>query len=190
MGNGESFELRVKALIEAELQDGSLGLSSAHTKVYHRRGYWSKDREREIIVDVAIESCRPGESEPFLIWVWECKDYGSDAVPVDDLEEFHSKLEQLQQHRMKGTCITRKGFQSGAITYAKSKGISLARVLDPGRIRRITEEVGPADTIERGLEYPYEQSLFWDFYGVTSQGQPARSLGELLRLEVASTATT
>ncbi len=42
---------------------------------------------------------------------------------MDEVEEFHDKMRQVGAH--KGTIVTRLGFQSSAITYAKSHRIGL-----------------------------------------------------------------
>ena len=57
------------------------------------------------------------------IWIIECKDYPDRRVGVDEVEEFSSKLGQVAAH--KGTIVTRKGFQSGAISLATSYKIGL-----------------------------------------------------------------
>ena len=75
MTDGTAFELEVKRLLEDELASGLLGLEPSATRVHHRRPYFSRDRGKDIIVDVSIELTRPGSAGPFLIWVWECKSY-------------------------------------------------------------------------------------------------------------------
>ncbi len=62
-------------------------------------------------------------TEPVLIWLWECKDYPNRKVKVDEIEELHSKKMQVGAH--KATVVTRNGFQSSAVAFAKSNGIGL-----------------------------------------------------------------
>ena len=51
----------------------------------------------------------------------------SHGVPVDDVGEFHAKLDQADADRTKGRMITPIGYEKGAFEYARSKGISLWR---------------------------------------------------------------
>lgn len=120
----ERFEDEVAAHIKREIAEYSLGLQETHCKVYQRKPYYSKTRESDIVFDVAIEVLpTPDAPTPLLIWVWECKDYPARTVSVDEVEEFAEKLRQVGAH--KGTIATRKGFQSGAETVAKSYRIGL-----------------------------------------------------------------
>jgi hypothetical protein len=56
----------------------------------------------------------------------ECKNY-SHPVPVDDAEEFFSKVQQVAAANAKGIIASTASFQSGTRTFAKSKGIGLLR---------------------------------------------------------------
>lgn len=106
---GESFEIEVYDMLN-DILETEFGLSPKIASVYHKKGYYSKDREKDIITDVSIELKRPNATEPFLIWIWECKDYAH-RVPIDDVEEFHSKLEQIGMDKTKGTVAARSEFQ-------------------------------------------------------------------------------
>jgi hypothetical protein len=129
MKKGYRLETQVKAAVEELIQSGTLGLTKRYCKVFLNKGYYSKDRNNEIIVDVSIELIPPKTSAPSLLWIWECKDY-SRAVPVDDIEEFHAKLEQIAADKTKGTMITTGRYQESTIQYALSKGIGLTRLID------------------------------------------------------------
>jgi hypothetical protein len=124
---GKEFEIEVKNALERVLSAGELGLEPSHAKIHHRKGYCSRDRGKKIIIDISIELFPKDAQTPVLIWVWECKDYNR-LVPVDDVEEFHSKLEQIGADNTKGTIITRNGFQRSAFQYAQAKGIGLCRL--------------------------------------------------------------
>lgn len=134
---GASFEIEVYNMLN-EILETEFGLSPKLASVYHKKGYYSKDRGKDIITDVSIEIKRPSATEPYLIWIWECKDYDH-RVPIDDVEEFHSKLEQIGMDKTKGTIAARSEFQESCITYAKSKGIMLTRMLAPGTRLYVTE---------------------------------------------------
>ena len=82
-------------------------------------------------------------TDPFFLWIWECKDYSS-PIPVNELEEFHSKLEQIGADNTKGTMITSNGwFQSGALNYARSKRIGLVRMLPEDQVEIIMQCMTP-----------------------------------------------
>lgn len=119
-----NFEEEVAVYIEKEVREGSIPIPASAAKVRRKPAYYSKDRESHIIFDVSIEVRRsPSDDSPFLIWIWECKDYPTHNVTVEEVEEFHSKLRQIGAH--KGTMVTRSGFQKGAITLAKTHRIGL-----------------------------------------------------------------
>lgn len=127
VNSGEQFELEIFSAVQEYVSSGFLGLLREACRVFHHKAYESRDRRSNIIFDVSIEVYMPGADEPHIIWAWECKDYRR-LVEVGDVEQFHAKLEQIGADRTKGTMVTRSGFQEGAIEYARSKGIGLARV--------------------------------------------------------------
>jgi Restriction endonuclease len=185
MTDGTAFEVEVKGLLEEELASGALGLQPSTTRIYHHKCYFSRDRGKDIIVDVSIELTRPGSAEPFLIWVWECKAYGG-RIPVNDVEELHGKLEQIGLHRVKGTLVARGDFQESTLTYAASKGISIARVVPDGTLMRLTESNRPVDwRARRALTAAEPSDMEYPFVAQTSQGRGAVFLSDFIRGELA-----
>jgi len=138
---GEAFEERVFEALAAEVQAGRLWVSPNSVKVFKKRAYYSRDRDSNVITDVAIEAYLPGRDRPSLVWVFECKDY-SGAVPVDDLEEFHAKLQQIGEDNTKGTFVTSGALQRGALAYARSKKIGVVRLLPDSQIIHVIEFLG------------------------------------------------
>jgi len=185
MEKGKAFETELKHLLEAELNRGALGIVPKSARVFSRKSYPSLYRHKPIIVDVSLELYRPGAEEPFLIWVWECKNY-KHPVPVGDIEEFHAKLEQIGLYKTKGTVACRNGFQRGAISYASVKGIGLARVLSDGSIIRLREAIRKVskNSIELGLTEPDTRQLESMFYGISSSGQGVTSFSEMTLIEI------
>jgi len=120
----QSFEDEVAEHVEKEINFCNLGLKPDTARVIKKPRYYSKLRESDIIFDVSIEVW-PFEAatQPTLVWIWECKNYPNRNVSVDEVEEFHDKLDQVAAH--KGTIASRQGFAKGAITLAKSYGIAL-----------------------------------------------------------------
>src|SRR2546422_1033434 len=101
MAKGLSFEIEVFETIKKDITEGKLGLIPHSCKVFHQKGYYSRDRLSKIITDVSIEVYMAAARRESILWVWECKDYSS-PVPASDIEEFHAKLEQIGADKTKG----------------------------------------------------------------------------------------
>lgn len=187
MRSGESFEQEVKGLIEYHIKQGDLGIDTQLVKVFLHKGYWSRVRGKPITMDVSVELYRRGAVEPYLVWIWECKDYRH-RVPVDDVEEFHTKLEQIGLHKTKGTMVCRNGFQESTIRVAEAYGISLARILPDGSVIRLMEAAGEP-TISReftvfGLTQPDTEQLTTLVYGLSSSSKSVTDIGDLIAQEI------
>lgn len=187
MAKGLAYELEVAKAIEEKLADGSLGLDPAQAKVRHKPAYFSRDRQKDISFDVAVELYRNGSSEFYWVWVWECKNY-SHRVPVEDAEEFHAKLEQVGADRTKGTMVSPIGFEKGTVEYAKAKGIGLCRYITEGSLVHLMEDSrGVADSdILRALTVPETTGFrfYGFFYGLTSSGELTTDRRALIRAEL------
>jgi len=131
---GNAFEDRVFRYIQGELSSDRLHVPNARSKAYQKKGYYSKDRNSEIITDISIETFLPDASDYSLLTVIECKDYSS-AVPVSDVEEFHSKVQQITGDNVKAILFTTAALQSSALNFAKSKGIGVARYLPDDQVK-------------------------------------------------------
>ena len=187
MGSGEALEQEVKELLEDHIKQGDLGVNAQLVKVFLHKGYWSRVRGKPITMDVSLELYRRGAGEPYLVWIWECKDY-HDRVPVDDVEEFHTKLEQIGLHKTKGTIVCRNGFQESAVRVAEAYGISLARILPDGSVIRLMEAAFEP-TVSRdfavfGLTQPDTEQLTTLVYGLSSSSKGVTDIGDLIALEV------
>jgi hypothetical protein len=121
----EDFEQEVAARITREVEFYRTSINPRMARVRHRPAYLSRDRGANIVFDVAVEAWEDGTTEPSLIWVIECKDYPNRRVDVGEVEEFAQKLDQIAAMRVKGTMITRLGFQEAALRFAAARGISL-----------------------------------------------------------------
>ncbi len=133
VAKGDAFEEETFLVLKEELEAGRLGVSPSSGRIFKRKGYYSKDREKDIIVDISIEVWLPGADNYSMLWVCECKDYGR-SVPVDDVEEFKSKLDQIAGKNIKGVVATRNAFQDGAITYARNQGLGLVRIMPEDQV--------------------------------------------------------
>src|SRR5688572_9084792 len=123
---GITLEKRIYDLFQSEIDADRFWAKKENCKVYWKQGYYSKDRAREIIFDVAVEVFLPGAKEYSALVLIECKNY-SHPVPVDDVEEFYSKVQQVAAANAKAVIASTAPFQSGTRTFAKSKGIGLMR---------------------------------------------------------------
>lgn len=122
---GNVFESKVRSIVEETIIIGQIGIKEELCKVFSKKGYYSKDREKEIIFDLSIEVWpRNAENYSFLVLI-ECKSYSSSDVPVSDVEEFYAKIDQVSGVNVKGIFITDSNFQSGAFNYARAKGMML-----------------------------------------------------------------
>jgi hypothetical protein len=133
---GDTFENEIFNYLENALKNKQLGLDPEFCKIYRKKKYYSKDRKSDIIVDISLELWLKDAPNWSILWVWECKNL-SHAVPVDDVEEFHSKIEQIAGDNVKGGIATKNGLQKGAINYAKSKGLAVVRVMPESQIEWI-----------------------------------------------------
>lgn len=124
---GNKFEDQVKSIMNDLLNDPTFYLNNKSSKVLSKKQYYSESRKGNIIVDISIESYF-GESQDYsMLTIVECKNL-SHPVPVDDVEELDSKLNQIGAHNTKGMIFSKSGFQKSALNLAKSKGIALVRV--------------------------------------------------------------
>ena len=106
--------------------------------VHHQKVYTGRISKRDIKVDVSFNYSVAGADLLFLV---ECKCYNH-PVPVDEVEEFHSKIDDIGAH--KGIMVTTVGFQDGAVKTAKGRGIALAlltKEFHQGELRYVVNSV-------------------------------------------------
>jgi hypothetical protein len=111
--------------------------------VHHQKVYRGRISQRDIKIDVSFNYTIAGADLLFLV---ECKCYNH-AVPVDDVEEFHSKIDDIGAH--KGIMVTTVGFQDGTIRTAKGRGIALALLTkehQEGELVYVVNRIGPMTT--------------------------------------------
>lgn len=130
---GTEFENRVYKAISVLLRDDRFLFSSQYCEVFQQKGYYSKDREKPIKVDVAIEVRLPDTKEWSILCIIECKDYTKN-VPIDDIEELKAKLDQIAGKNVKGILCATSSFHETVMTYARNNGIGLCRMLPDDQI--------------------------------------------------------
>lgn len=131
---GTLFENKVYLIFQKMLESGNFLFAKNHCKLFQQKGYYSKDRQRLVKVDISIEVYLPDAEEWSILCVIECKDYNN-KIPIDDIEEFKSKLDQIAGKNIKGIFCTSNSFQSSVFPYAQFNGIGLCRVIDDSKIR-------------------------------------------------------
>ncbi|WNB74001.1 restriction endonuclease [Methylomonas koyamae] len=121
---GDKLEDQAFYVFESQIADDCFFSKREYCRIYKKKGYYSKDREKDIIFDISVEVILPGQDRYSLLFLIECKNYGH-SVPVDDVEEFFAKIQQVSGANVKGIVVSTNSFQDGAFKYAKSKGIGL-----------------------------------------------------------------
>ncbi|WP_085489646.1 restriction endonuclease [Paraburkholderia susongensis] len=101
-----------------------------------KKSYYSRDRDSDIVVDISIEVWIPGSDQWSVLWVCECKDY-SGSIPVDDVEEFKAKLDQITGANRKGLMVVSGALQQSALKYARANGIGIVRILPDDQVEHI-----------------------------------------------------
>jgi len=124
---GDTFEAKSKNIIKKIIDNHELSINPAHCTVKEKVKYYSIKRKGKITFDLSIEVKHPNADKPFLVCIIECKSL-SKPVPVDDIEEFESKVDGVQEFQTKKIVIAKNGFQSGAFNTAKTQGITLINV--------------------------------------------------------------
>lgn len=123
---GDKLESQVYHLISDEIAHDRFFLKKEHCKVFKKKGYYSKDRKKDIVFDVSIEASLPGQEIYSVLVLIECKNYRH-PVPVDDVEEFFAKIQQISGANIKGIIAATSSFQKGTVDFSRSKGIGLLR---------------------------------------------------------------
>jgi hypothetical protein len=131
---GDLLEGYIFDLFSQQIAAGDFWGNAKNCKIFQKKGYYSKDREKNIIFDVSIEFYLPGSSQYSLVTFIECKNY-SHSVSVDDVEEFFTKTQQVAASNSKAIIASTASFQSGAMTFARSKGIGLLRYFDSSNFK-------------------------------------------------------
>lgn len=130
---GDKFEDKVFEILSKMLAKGKLGLQPDSSKIFQKKKYYSRDRDSYITTDISIEVTFQGAPQPSMILVVECKDYGS-PIPVDDIEEFNSKVIQFTGLNIKAIFVTSNSLQRAALNYAKSRNIAVVRILPSDQV--------------------------------------------------------
>ncbi|MFM9884027.1 MAG: ImmA/IrrE family metallo-endopeptidase [Burkholderiales bacterium] len=170
---GNALERQIRDLFQTEIDADRFWAKKKNCKVFWKKGYYSKDRGTEIIFDVSIEVYLPGAREYSSLVLIECKNY-EHRVPVDDVEEFYAKVQQVAAANAKAVIASTASFQSGAREFAKSKGMGLIRYFSPNNFKwelkrspsatARTTSAEEAELVGFALAQEHFRSLAFDLY--------------------------
>lgn len=133
---GNEFEQNCYNLIKNAIENDEFGISPKNSKLFLKKKYFSSLRNRDITFDLSIEVWLPDAQRYSILCLIECKDYTNKKVPVDDVEEFILKINQIAGlgHCVKGIVISNNSFQSGSIEIAERAGLMLIEVTNDNKL--------------------------------------------------------
>ena len=150
VSRGTELELRVFSLLQRQIQANRFFAKPECCRIFHRKPYYSRDRRSEIVFDIAIEVSIPGIRIPSMVCLIECKHY-EHPVPVNDVEEFFAKVQQVAAANSKAILVSTNAFQRGAIEFAQAKGIGLLRVFPTAEFKWILHRSASSLPMPRSL---------------------------------------
>lgn len=139
---GNSFENQVFKYLQTELSKDNLFVPQKLSTIFQKKAYFSRDRGSTIVTDISIETSMPNATNYSLLTIVECKDY-SNNIPVDDIEEFHSKVQQISGDNVKAIFTTTSALQRAALAFARSKQIAVIRLLPNEQVQWIIYHMTP-----------------------------------------------
>jgi len=131
---GKELETQILSLFETQISNNKFYVKKENCKIFSQKGYYSKDRKKDILFDISIETNLPGHDDYSILILIECKNYNH-PVPVDDVEEFYSKIQQVSGANVKGILVSTNSFQEGTFNFCESKGIGLLRYYDKSNFK-------------------------------------------------------
>lgn len=176
---GNEFEDKIYELFRDYILSNRFWAKKECCKIYQKKGYFSKDRNKNIIFDIAIEISMPGETSYSSLVLIECKNY-ADKVPVGDVESFLMKAHQVSGGNIKAIVVSNNAFQEGAFSFSNSKGIGLLRYYDRSNLQWVLYR-SPSSIISsnfamndsagayEGLRKSCYESKYYDFFGCVDQ---------------------
>lgn len=172
---GDTLESKVFELFKEDISRDRFWARKESCRIYKQKGYYSKDRKKDIIFDVSIEIFLPGQKTYSSLVLIECKNYNH-KVPVDDVEEFFMKAQQISGGNIKAIVVSNNAFQEGAFNFSESKGIGLLRYYDRNNLDWILTR-SPSSIISssyastewsiayKGLHLEGFESRYFDLHG-------------------------
>ncbi|NOQ13381.1 MAG: ImmA/IrrE family metallo-endopeptidase [Methyloprofundus sp.] len=172
---GDDLEDKIYELFRNDISNGHFWAKTECCKIYQKKGYFSKDREKNIIFDISIEISLPGEKSYSSLVLIECKHYNK-KVPVGDVESFLMKAHQVSGGNIKAIVASNNSFQEGAFNFSRTKGIGLLRYYDRSNLEWVLHR-SPSSIVSSsfslnelsgaydGLHKIDYESKYFDFFG-------------------------
>jgi len=172
---GDELEDKIYELFRDDILSDRFWAKKECCKISQKKGYFSRDREKNIIFDISIEISLPGETSYSSLVLIECKHYAN-KVPVGDVESFLMKAQQVSGGNVKAIVVSNNAFQDGAFKFSKSKGIGLLRYYDRNSLEWVLHR-SPSSVISSnfalndwygahdGLHKSDYESKYFDFFG-------------------------
>lgn len=176
---GDRLEDQAFEVFENQIAEDCFFSKREYCKIFRKKGYYSRDREKNIVFDLSVEVTLPGQERHSLLFLFECKNYGH-SVPVDDVEEFFAKIQQISGANAKGIVVSTNSFQDGAFKFARSKGIGLLRYFSkdslewvltrsPSSMASAAHAVSEQSNSYYALHNEKFKSRYFDFYGCVNE---------------------
>lgn len=173
---GDELEDKIYELFRDDILNDRFWAKKELCKIYQKKGYFSADRKKDIIFDVAIEIYLPGQSTYSSLILIECKNYSKKRVPVGDIESFLMKAHQVSGGNIKAIVASNNAFQEGTFNFAESKNIGLLRYFDrtnhdwvltrsPSSLISSNYALNEWSIARNGLHSESHSSKYFDFYG-------------------------
>lgn len=182
---GDKLEDQVFEVFESQIAEDCFFSKREFCKIFRKKGYYSKDREKDIIFDISVEVTLPGQEHYSLLFLIECKNYGH-SVPVYDAEEFFTKLQQISGANNKGIIVSSNSFQDGTFKFSRSKGIGLLRYFSKEKLEwilaRSPSSMAPSWIVSSESSNSYHAlhnedfgSRYFDFHGCVNDSYTVSS---------------
>lgn len=136
---GTQFENLVYDLLLQEINDGyTIVNPNVNFKIYKKKKYASRYREKNIEFDIAIEVFQNSSIEQYsLLFLVECKNY-SGAVGVEEVNKFLDDVRDLTDgnfsHNIKPIIAINSKMSDGAFNKARNRGVGLIKISQENKI--------------------------------------------------------
>ncbi len=124
---GDSFEQKVYKIIKDLLDNDEFFVSGKNSEIFWKKKYPSLKTGTEVEVDISIETYLKGADSYSFLTIIECKDYNT-SIPVNDIRELGSVLNEIGEHNTKGILISKSIFQKATLEFAKNTKIGIGRL--------------------------------------------------------------
>jgi hypothetical protein len=166
---GNRLEARVLDLLKGEIAQNRFFVTADRCKIFHKKGYYSRERQKKIVFDISIEVFQPGEVAYSLLILVECKNYNH-PVPVKDVEVLHTQMQQVSGANVKGILVATHKFQEGTFNFSRSKGIALMRYYNSTKFKWILNR-SPSTLVSSTFAAKEQQIAY---AGITTESYQSR----------------